>query len=102
MQTLQKNAWVFLFVVGLFFLYYGINNVYFIPRIACTDPDRGWAWLTCDPAVIEYIVSWFVRLGTWVLGVATFTLFISATGYRRGERWPGGLCGLCRSSSSPR
>lgn len=51
------------------------------------DPERGWAWLTTDPKVIDYIKFWFRNLGYWVLAVAVFAIIISITGFRQGERW---------------
>ena len=37
--------------------------------------------------VIEYIKFWFRNFGVWVLAVAVFVMVISATGFRKGDRW---------------
>ncbi len=87
MNSIARYAWMLLFIVGLGFLYYAYVNIVLIPALDPADPDRGWAWLTSDPQVIEYIKFWFRNFGIWVLAVAVFVLVISATGYRRGERW---------------
>ncbi len=87
MNSITKYSWVLLFIVGLAFAYYAYDNIVTIPALDPADPDRGWAWLTADPQVIEYIKFWFRNFGIWVLALAVFVLVISATGYRRGERW---------------
>jgi hypothetical protein len=87
MRRIQRHAWLLLFVVGLFFLYYGIDNAFVIPNLECNDPDRGWEWLTCEPEIIAYIRFWFRMLGIWVLGVAAVKLVVAAGGYRRMQRW---------------
>lgn len=87
MLTLQKNAWIFLFLVGILLLFYAYDNIVAIPALAPDDPERGWSWLTSDPEVIEYIKFWFRTFGLWVLAVAIHVLVVSATGYRKGEKW---------------
>jgi hypothetical protein len=76
-----------LFIVGLGLGIYAYYNLFTIPGLDPTDPDRGWAWLTADPDVIEYIKWWFRTLGFWVLAVAVLVMVISATGYRTGQKW---------------
>ena len=87
MKNISRHAWLLLFIVGLGLAYYAYYNLFFIPALDPVDPDQGWAWLTTDPDVIEYIKWWFRTLGFWVLAVSIFVLIISSTGYRRGERW---------------
>ncbi len=87
MNSIAKYSWLILFTIGLALLYYAYDNIVVIPALDPADPDRGWAWLTSDPQVIEYIKSWFRNFGIWVLAVAVFVLVISATGYREGQRW---------------
>lgn len=87
MQWLRKNAWLLLFGVGLVLLFYAYDNIVVIPSLAVDDPERGWAWLTRDPEVLDYIKWWFRTFGFWVLAVAIFVLVISATGYRHGQKW---------------
>jgi len=76
-----------LFIVGLGLALYAYDNLVVIPGLDPADPDRGWAWLTSDPDVIEYIKWWFRTLGFWVLAVAVFVMVISSTGYREGQKW---------------
>ncbi len=87
MNSIAKYSWLILFTIGLALLYYAYVNIVVIPALDPADPDRGWAWLTSDPQVIEYIKFWFRNFGIWVLAVAVFVLVISATGYRNGQRW---------------
>ncbi len=87
MSWLRKNAWVLFFIIGLALLGFAVDNIVFIPRLNGDDPNRGWAWLTTDEEVLDYIKFWFRNFGLWVLAVAVFVLMISATGFRKGEKW---------------
>jgi hypothetical protein len=87
MKLLQRYAWLFLFAVGLALLFYAYDNIIVIPALSPNDPDRGWEWLTRDPEIIDYIKFWFRIFGFWVLAVAVQVLVISATGYRKGQKW---------------
>lgn len=87
MKIPASQAWVLPFLVGLGIAYFAYDNLVVIPGLDPADPERGWAWLTADPEVIDYIKFWFRNFGIWVLAVSVFVLVISATGFRRGERW---------------
>jgi hypothetical protein len=87
MEALARRAWLLLLLVGLGIAYFSYDNLVVIPALDPADPERGWAWLTSDPEVIEYIKFWFRNFGLWVLAVAVFVIVISVTGYRQGERW---------------
>jgi len=87
MKKLRENSWVLIFLVGLFMLYYAYYNMVSIPNLNPADPDRGWAWLSSDPEVIEYIKFIFRFLGIWVLLSGITTCVIAATGYRKSEKW---------------
>ncbi len=87
MKNISRYSWILLFVVGLGLVFYAYYNLITIPALDPADPERGWAWLTTDPEVIEYIKWWFRTLGFWVLAVSIFVMIISSTGYRKGERW---------------
>lgn len=84
---MKDKAWISLLLVGLSLAYYAYDNLITMPALDPSDPDRGWNWLTTDPEVIAYIKSWFRTFGFWVLAVAVFVTVISATGFRKGERW---------------
>jgi hypothetical protein len=87
MSFLQKHAWVLLFAVGLLLLVYAYDNIVVLSTMPPDDPERGWAWLTQEPEILDYIQMWFRTFGLWVLAVAVFVLVVSATGYRSGQRW---------------
>jgi hypothetical protein len=87
MKNIHQYAWILLFFVGLALAFYAYDNLVVIQSLDPADPNRGWAWLTTDPDVIEYIKFLFIILGYWVLAVSIFVLVISSTGYRKGERW---------------
>lgn len=91
-KAYEKYAWVLIFVggiVGLIFAFYFL----FISR----DPDptvtrnlTGRTWdelIASDRRVADYM-SYLLRFwGLFILGVATLVMFVSATAYRRGEKW---------------
>ena len=72
MKAITRQSWVLLFLVGLGIAYFAYDNLVVIPALDPADPDRGWAWLTTDPKVIEYIKFLFRNFGYWVLAVAVF------------------------------
>lgn len=59
MRTISPQAWGLLLLVGLAIAYFAYDNIIVIPALDRADPDRGWAWLTTDPAVIDDIKGWF-------------------------------------------
>jgi hypothetical protein len=87
MRDLSRYGWLLLMLVGLMFFYYAYHNIIVIPSTDPTDPARGWAWLTTDPDVIDYIKFWFRTFGLWVFAVAVFIIVVSVTGFRNGEKW---------------
>jgi len=87
MKQVGRHAWLLLLIVGLGLAYYAYYNLIVIPGLDPNDPDRGWAWLTSDAGVIEYVKFWFRILGLWVLALSITVVVISATGYRKGQRW---------------
>jgi hypothetical protein len=70
-KHLSKYAWVLLMMVGLSFVYYAYDNIIVIPALSPTDPERGWAWLTTDPEVIDYIKYWFRIFGIFQFVICT-------------------------------
>lgn len=87
MREISRYAWLLLFIVGAGTAFFAYHNVMVIPALDPADPDQGWAWLTTDADVVEYIKFWFRNFGLWVFAVAVFIMVISATGYRLAERW---------------
>lgn len=55
----RNYGWVFFMVIGLGTLYFAYDNFFVIPALDVRDPDRGWAWLTTDPEIIDYIKFYF-------------------------------------------
>ncbi|MBT3337986.1 MAG: hypothetical protein HN855_01890 [Anaerolineae bacterium] len=53
MKNIARYAWLLLFFVGMSLAFYAYDNLIVIPALDPADPDRGWAWLTSDPDVIE-------------------------------------------------
>lgn len=87
MNKLREYSWVLMFLVGLFVLYFAFDNIVTIPNLNPADPDRGWAWLSTNPEIIEYIKFIFRFLGLWILYSGIITCVIAVTGYRKSEKW---------------
>lgn len=82
-----RRGWVVFVPIGLVILYYAYDNLVVIPALDPTDPDRGWDWLTLEPAVIDYFKFNFVNLGLRVLSIGVLTLVTAWAGLRRGSRF---------------
>ncbi|MDX1616490.1 MAG: hypothetical protein R3300_19425 [Candidatus Promineifilaceae bacterium] len=90
LQLPQMNrrgyGWIGLFAIGLSLLFYAYDNFFAIPALDVHDPDRGWAWLTTVPEVIDYIKFYFRIFGVRVLAFAMMVLVTVVAGLRRGYR----------------
>ncbi len=82
----QNAGWLLLLLIGLGILYYSYDNIAVIPALAADDADRGWAWLTTDTPVIDYIQFYFRVFGLRVLAFGLFTVLTAVTGLRVGDR----------------
>lgn len=65
---------------------FAVYNAFYIPALDPADPDEGWAWLTTDPEIIEYIKFNFRVQGMWQFG---YGLLVMAAAFvlRQGSRW---------------
>jgi hypothetical protein len=79
-------GWLILFGVGLLFLYFAYDAFFVIPALDVRDPNRGWAWLTTDPEIIDYIKFYFRIYGIRVFGFAVMALLATFYGLREGYR----------------
>lgn len=87
----RRVGWTIIFAVGLLFLYFAYDNFFVIPALGVHDPDRGWAWLTTDPEIIDYIKFYFRIFGLRVLAFGMLTIITAATGLRQGNRQAWGI-----------
>ncbi len=77
-----RRAWAIFFIFGLLLLAYGFY--------AFSLPDRDpqiWDFLGKDKEVFDYLNETFRLIGMLSVGFAIFTMAVSMTAYRRGERW---------------
>jgi hypothetical protein len=75
-------GWIIVFIVGLLLLYFAYDNFFVIPALDVRDPDRGWDWLTIDPAHIDYIKLYFRVYGIHIAAFAGMTLLATLVGLR--------------------
>ena len=78
---LARHSWMVFFGLGILFAVYS-GYAFTLPYFQPTH----WDWLT-GGAHYEYFRHNFTWIGFISSGLALLTLFISATSYRRGEKW---------------
>ncbi len=84
---MKKYGWLIFLILGVLVIAFAGYNAFFIPRIEPTDPNLGWAWLTNDPEVIEYIKFNFRNQGIWLLGYGLLLIATAAGGMRQKQKW---------------
>lgn len=78
----NRFATLLFIVIGLLFILYGIYK-FLLPSL---EPDH-WNWLSKDKEVIQYISGNFRWSGLCFIGLGAFTVLITSTAFRRGEKW---------------
>jgi hypothetical protein len=92
---IKQWSWVIFLLLGLLILVFAWYNAFFIPALDPADPDMGWAWLTTDPEIIEYIKFNFRAQGMWIFAYGLLVIAAAVGGFRQGERWAWlGLCSV--------
>lgn len=92
---MKRWSWFVFLLLGLLILVFAAYNAFFIPTIDPADADIGWAWLTTDPEIIEYIKFNFRAQGMWIFGYALLVVATAVGGFRQGDRWAWlGLCSV--------
>lgn len=92
---MKQWSWVIFLLLGLLILIFSAYNAIFIPALDPADRDMGWAWLTTDPEIIEYIKFNFRAQGMWIFVYGWLVITTSVGGFRQGERWAWlGLCSV--------
>ena len=81
-MRLGRYAWLIFFVLGLLAVISGLQSL----CILCTEPDH-WAWLTRDSEALDYLNLTWRWLGINSIAFGILTMVISATVYRRADRW---------------
>jgi hypothetical protein len=87
---MKRYGWLVFLVLGALILIWAADNAVFIPALDPADPERGWAWLTTDPEIIEYVKFNFRFMGMWQIGYGLLVIS-AAFGLRKGHRcaWTG-------------
>ena len=96
----EKYAWILLFVVGIFGFIFGIR---FMTGIG-PDPEyfnriTGMSWdqfIASKQAMALYVMDSLRVTGILLLGIGIIAVAISATAFRKGERWAWYVCGIFR------
>jgi len=92
---IKQWSWVIFLLLGLLILVFAWYNAFFIPALDPADPDMGWAWLTTDLEIIEYIKFNFRAQGMWIFAYGLLVIAAAVGGFRQGERWAWlGLCSV--------
>lgn len=92
---IKQWSWVIFLLLGLLILVFAWYNAFFIPALDPAGPDMGWAWLTTDPEIIEYIKFNFRAQGMWIFAYGLLVIAAAVGGFRQGERWAWlGLCSV--------
>ena len=92
---IKQWSWVIFLLLGLLILVFAWYNAFFIPALDPADPDMGWAWLTTDLEIIEYIKFNFRAQGMWIFVYGLLVIATAVGGFRQGERWAWlGLCSV--------
>ena len=74
-------------IIALLLVALAWYNIVYVRALDPADPKEGWAWLTADPDIIEYIKLHFLLQGVWVLNFALMVLVVTLTGFRLGRQW---------------
>jgi hypothetical protein len=80
----RQAGWGIVFIVGLLLVYFAYDAFFIIPALDVRDPERGWDWLTTDPAHIQYIKLYFRVYGIHVFTFSMMTLLTVVFGLREG------------------
>jgi hypothetical protein len=92
---IKQWSWVIFLLLGLLILVFAWYNAFFIPALDPADPDMGWAWLTTDPEIIEYIKFNFRAQGMWIFAYGLLVIAAAVGGFQQGESWAWlGLCSV--------
>ncbi|HET6447399.1 MAG TPA: hypothetical protein VFI27_22785 [candidate division Zixibacteria bacterium] len=84
---MKKQSWLIFLVLGILILFFAAYNAFYIPALDPADPDQGWAWLTSDPEIIEYIKFYFRIQGMWQLGFGLLVIATAVGGLRQRQKW---------------
>ena len=84
---MKQHSWLVFLVVGMLILLFAAYNAFYIPALDPADPDQGWAWLTTDPEIIEYVKFYFRVQGMWQFGYGLLVVAMAVGGLRQNQKW---------------
>jgi hypothetical protein len=79
------RSWLFFVPVIFLILFFAYDNLIVIQALNVRDPDRGWAWLTTNPEIIDYIKFYFRVFGLRVFAFGALTLLTVTLGLKKGR-----------------
>ncbi len=93
-RAYERHAWVILFAVSLLGVWFAELDIVgggpsweggdFVPSVT----GQTWSELELSTPRVAYLIDFTVRLlGTYLLFMFVLTVVVSATGFRRGQRW---------------
>lgn len=92
---MKKWGWIVFLILGLMVLLFSVYNAVYIPSLDPAHPEQGWAWLTTDLEIIDYIKFNFRVQGMWQFAYGFLIIATAVGGFRNGARWAWiGLCSL--------
>ena len=92
---MKRWNWIVFLILGVLIILFSMYNASYIPALDPADPEEGWAWLTTNPEIIDYIKFNFRVQGVWQLGYGLLVMATAVGGFRQGERWAWlGLCSV--------
>jgi hypothetical protein len=81
-RAITKPFWIIFSAIGVLLVLYGLY-AFTLPWLDV----RHWDFMTTDPERVGYIRMNFRLMGLLSSGFGLFTLTVSGTAFRRGERW---------------
>lgn len=84
---MRHLPWLTFLLIGTLIFVFALYNAIYIPALDPADPNEGWAWLTRDPQIIDYIKFNFRIEGVWQIPLALLVMIVAAGPLRQGQRW---------------
>ncbi len=91
MKTIEKNAWIILFGLGMIGLVFGLQSAFMpSPDAQATENFTGMTWEAIqsnNSGMADLVKFIYLALGIMMFGYFLLYLAIVSVGYRKGETW---------------
>ena len=87
LHRIKLYSWLVFLVIGVLILLFASYNAFYVPALDPADPNQGWAWLTNDPEIIDYIKFYFRIQGIWQFGYGLLVIATAVGGLRQQQKW---------------